>query len=176
MTRRRLAAGRLARVTFATWAAKSSPTPWDFANPHVVTLEVLAADIDAYDHVNNAVYLSWLDRAAWTHSATLGLSLEQCLAMRRGMARTPDADRLRAGRVCWATACWSAHGSSTPTRDCVSSVRFQIRRAADGETLARARIDYVCINLDSGRAVRMPESFSQRLHRDRRLIGAHRQV
>jgi acyl-CoA thioester hydrolase len=39
--------------------------------------------------------------------------------------------------------------------------RFQVRRAADGETLARARTDYVCINLDSGRAARMPESFQR---------------
>jgi acyl-CoA thioester hydrolase len=39
--------------------------------------------------------------------------------------------------------------------------RFQIRRAADGETLARARTDYVCINLDSGRAARMPDSFQR---------------
>ncbi|MGH8266170.1 MAG: acyl-CoA thioesterase, partial [Steroidobacteraceae bacterium] len=39
--------------------------------------------------------------------------------------------------------------------------RFQARRAADGETLARARIDYVCINLDSGRAARMPDIFSR---------------
>ena len=39
--------------------------------------------------------------------------------------------------------------------------RFQVRRKGDGRTLARARIDYVCINLDSGRAVRMPESFAR---------------
>jgi acyl-CoA thioester hydrolase len=39
--------------------------------------------------------------------------------------------------------------------------RFQVRRAPDAETLARARTDYVCINLDSGRAARMPESFSR---------------
>jgi acyl-CoA thioester hydrolase len=39
--------------------------------------------------------------------------------------------------------------------------RFQIRRAPEGETLARARTDYVCINLDSGRAARMPEHFSR---------------
>ena len=37
--------------------------------------------------------------------------------------------------------------------------RFQVRREPDGETLARARTNYVCINLDSGRACRMPESF-----------------
>jgi acyl-CoA thioester hydrolase len=38
--------------------------------------------------------------------------------------------------------------------------RFQVRRAQSAETLARARTDYVCINLDSGRACRMPESFA----------------
>jgi acyl-CoA thioester hydrolase len=137
---------------------KSSPATWDFGNPHVVTVEVLAADIDAYHHVNNSVYLSWLDRAAWSHSASLGLSLEQCLALRRGMAaHRTQIDYLRAAllgdRVLVGT--WIV---STDTKLRVER-RFQIRRAADGETLARARIDYVCINLDSGRAVRMPESF-----------------
>ncbi len=39
--------------------------------------------------------------------------------------------------------------------------RFQVLRASDGTTLARARTEYVCINLDSGRAARMPEVFSQ---------------
>jgi acyl-CoA thioester hydrolase len=137
---------------------KSSLATWDFGNPHVVTVEVLAADIDAYHHVNNSVYLSWLDRAAWSHSASLGLSLEQCLALRRGMAaHRTQIDYLRAAllgdRVLVGT--WIV---STDTKLRVER-RFQIRRTADGETLARARIDYVCINLDSGRAVRMPESF-----------------
>ena len=137
---------------------KASLPPWDFGNPHVVTLEVLAADIDAYDHVNNSVYLSWLDRAAWSHSATLGLSLEQCLAMRRGMAaHRTEIDYLRAAllgdRVLVGTWIVNTDAKLRVER------RFQIRRAADGETLSRARIDYVCINLDSGRAVRMPDSF-----------------
>ena len=137
---------------------KASLTPWDFGNPHVVTLEVLAADIDAYDHVNNSIYLAWLDRAAWSHSATLGLSLEQCVAMRRGMAaHRTEIDYLRAAllgdRVLVGTWIVNTDAKLRVER------RFQIRRAADGETLSRARIDYVCINLDSGRAVRMPDSF-----------------
>ena len=136
----------------------ASLTPWDFGNPHVVTLEVLAADIDAYDHVNNSVYLAWLDRVAWSHSATLGLSLEQCVAMRRGMAaHRTEIDYLRAAllgdRVLVGTWIVNTDAKLRVER------RFQIRRAADGETLSRARIDYVCINLDSGRAVRMPDSF-----------------
>jgi acyl-CoA thioester hydrolase len=133
-------------------------TPWDFGNPHVVTLEVLAADIDAYDHVNNSVYLAWLDRAAWSHSGTLGLSLEQCVAIRRGMAaHRTEIDYLKAAllgdRVLVGT--WIVNTDSKLRVE----RRFQIRRASDGETLSRARIDYVCINLDSGRAVRMPDSF-----------------
>ena len=133
-------------------------TPWDFGNPHVVTLEVLATDIDAYDHVNNSVYLAWLDRAAWSHSGTLGLSLEQCVAMRRGMAaHRTEIDYLKAAllgdRVLVGT--WIVNTDSKLRVE----RRFQIRRATDGETLSRARIDYVCINLDSGRAVRMPDSF-----------------
>jgi acyl-CoA thioester hydrolase len=134
--------------------------PWDFPSPHVVTLEVSADDIDAYNHVNNAVYLSWLDRAAWSHSAALGLSLQQCLELRRGMAaHRTEIDYLRAAllgdQVCVGTWIVSTDSKLRVER------RFQIRRGADGETLARARIDYVCINLDSGRASRMSESFQR---------------
>ena len=136
-------------------------TPWDFPAPHVVTLEVLPADIDAYDHVNNSVYLAWLDRAAWSHSAMLGISLEECTrALRRGMAaHRTEIDYLRAAvlgdQVLVGT--WIA---ATDAKLRVQR-RFQVRRAADGATLARARTDYVCINLDSGRATRMPESFQR---------------
>jgi acyl-CoA thioester hydrolase len=133
---------------------------WDFSNPHVVTLEVVASDIDAYDHVNNAVYLSWFDRAAWSHSASLGISLEECVRIRRGMAaHRTEIDYQRAAvlgdRVWVGTWIVSTDGRLRVER------RFQVRRAPDGETLARARTEYVCINLDSGRATRMPESFSK---------------
>jgi len=133
---------------------------WDFPNPHVVTLEVVASDIDAYDHVNNAVYLSWFDRVAWSHSAALGISLEECIRIRRGMAaHRTEIDYQRAAvqgdRVTVGT--WIV-GTDAKLR---VERRFQVRRAPDGETLARARTDYVCINLDSGRAARMPEPFSR---------------
>ena len=135
-------------------------TPWDFATPHVVAIAVLDADIDAYDHVNNSVYLSWLDRAAWSHSAALGLSLEQCVTLRRGMAaHHTEIDYLRAAVLGDAVlvGTWIVN---TDTKLRVGR-RFQVRRRRDGETLARARIDYVCINLDSGRATRMPDSFQR---------------
>ena len=132
---------------------------YDHPSPHVIELDVEARDIDAYDHVNNAVYLTWLDRAAWSHSAALGVPLEQCVALRRGMAalRTEiDFVRaaLRGDRVRVAT--WIASGDRLRVER-----RFQVLRAGDGATLARACTRYVCINLDSGRAVRMPELFAR---------------
>jgi acyl-CoA thioester hydrolase len=133
---------------------------FDHPAPHVIGLAVQPEDIDAYEHVNNAVYLTWLDRAAWSHSTALGVPLGQCVALRRGMAaHRIEIEYRRAavrGDVVQA-ATWIAN---TDGRLRVER-RFQVLRKADGETLARARIDYVCINLDSGRAVRMPESFAR---------------
>ena len=121
---------------------------------------MVAADIDAYSHVNNSVYLSWFDSAAWSHSAALGIPLEECTRIRRGMAaHRAEIDYQRAAvlgdRVSVATWIVSTDHKLRVER------RFQVRREPDGETLARARTDYVCINLDSGRACRMPESFAK---------------
>jgi len=37
--------------------------------------------------------------------------------------------------------------------------RFQIIRINDGKTLLRARSDYICTNLTSGKPARMPDIF-----------------
>ena len=132
---------------------------FDHPAAHVIELTVQPEDIDAYAHVNNAIYLTWLDRAAWSHSAALGVPLSQCLALRRGMAaQRIEIEYRRAARrgdvVQAATWIVSADGRLRAQR------RFHVRRKSDGVTLARACIDYVCINLDSGRATRMPASFA----------------
>jgi acyl-CoA thioester hydrolase len=131
---------------------------WDFGNPHLVRLDVNDTDIDEYGHVNNAVYLRWLDRAAWSHSAALGVSVADCTRMRRGMAALRiEIDYLRAAlpadRVDVATWIVESDHKLRVTR------RFHLRHAGDGGTLARATTQYVCLNLDSGRAVRMPPEF-----------------
>jgi acyl-CoA thioester hydrolase len=140
--------------------SRASSARFDHPAAHVIELHVQPEDIDAYEHVNNAVYLTWLDRAAWSHSAALGVPLEQCVALRRGMAaQRIEIDYLRAAvrgdLIQAATWIVAADGRLRAER------RFQIRRGSDGATLARARVDYVCINLDSGRAVRMPEMFAR---------------
>ncbi len=129
---------------------------WELPAPFCLELEVRPADIDAYGHVNNAVYLTWLDRTAWAHSAALGMPLERCLQLRRGMAAhrieidylaaAHPHERVQAGT--WIVA---------SDRRLRVQRRFQLRRGT--QTLARAAVQYVCISLDSGRAARMPEEF-----------------
>ncbi len=132
---------------------------WDLPHPHIAGVTVQDADIDAYGHVNNSVYLTWLDRAAWSHSAALGVPLTRCTQMRRGMAaQRIEIDYLRAALAAeeLQAATWivASDGRLRVTR------RFQILRTRDHATLARAQVQYVCINLDSGRAVRMPHEFA----------------
>jgi len=133
---------------------------FDHPAPHLIGLAVQPEDIDAYEHVNNAVYLTWLDRAAWSHSTALGVPLGQCVALRRGMAAHRIEIEYRRAAVRGDVVQAATWIVNTDGRLRVER-RFQVLRKADGETLARARIDYVCINLDSGRAVRMPESFAR---------------
>ena len=134
---------------------------WDLPGPHVTELLVQTDDIDAYDHVNNAVYVTWLDRAAWGHSAALGLPIERCLELDRGMAVLRSVisylrPALLGDAVHIGTWLLATEYKLRARR------RFQVRRAADGATLVRAEIDYVCIELSSGRPVRAPPEFRER--------------
>ena len=134
---------------------------WDLPAPHVHAVVAGSDDIDGYGHVNNAVYLKWLDQTAWSHSTALGLSPEACIGARRGMAvlrsqlhylaPALESDRLEVGT-------WIV-GTDGRLR---CARRFQVRRLVDGRTLLRALLHYVCIDLDSGRARRMPPEFVAR--------------
>ena len=129
--------------------------------PFTGTRRVASDEIDEYDHVNNTVYLRWLDGIAWSHSATLGLPLERCLALRRGMAvRHTRVDYLEAAQLddvlllaTWLVAC---DGRLRCTR------RFEILRVAGSSRVLEAEIDYFCLNLETGRPSRFPSEFSGR--------------
>jgi len=134
---------------------------WDLPAPHAISITVNAAEIDAYDHVNNSVYMTWFDRVAWDHSAAVGLPVERCLHLDRGMvvlrsviAYVRPAVRGDTVRV----ATWIL-----PNRRRVRvSRRFQVLRDSDDTTLARAEIEYACVELSTGRPSRWPPVFLER--------------
>jgi acyl-CoA thioester hydrolase len=133
---------------------------WDLPAPFIHERVAVHAEIDGYGHVNNAIYVAWLDDCAWAHSIFMNISPELCRRLNRGMAvwRTQlnyigaalEGDEIE-------VATWPVLNDKRLRID----RRFQIRRKADGETLLRALIHYVCIDLQTGKARRMPEEFTQ---------------
>ena len=139
-------------------AVTSNSINWDRPNPFTVFHEVASGDIDELGHTNNVCYLAWLERCAWAHSAAVGFDVHNMLAINHAMVvrdtrmqyllATFAADRLHIGD--WIVRC---DGKLRATR------AFQIVREQDQKTVMRAEIDYVCINIKSGRPSRMPPEF-----------------
>ena len=134
------------------------PDGWDLPEPFIETRVAARDEIDSYGHVNNAVYVAWLDSCAWAHATALSLGPDVCGRLNRGMAvwRT-QINYLGAafeGDVV-EIATWPVFNDERLRID----RRFQIRRRSDGETLLRALLHYVCIDLETGKARRMPPEF-----------------
>ena len=134
-------------------------TNWDFPDPHTIACSPAPADIDGLNHTNNGVYVRWCQDAGWSHSAVLGLALDDYQRLDRAMAiRRAEYDYLLASSLgealvlgTWLVA---SDGLMTMGR------RFQLVRERDGATVLRGRWDLVCIEISSGRPRRMPPAFT----------------
>lgn len=132
--------------------------PIPVADPFILRRVAGAADIDRFNHVNNARYIDWANEIAWAHSNALGLSFD-------------DYERLGAGCVVWRhefdyaapvrlgealdLATWIAENDNR-----LRLVRaYEFRRAGDGALVFRGRTVFVSIDMKSGKPTRMPKEF-----------------
>lgn len=131
---------------------------WDYPAPYILPLRAASADIDEFDHVNNAVYVQWMEECAWQHSISLGLGFAEYKALDRGMAvLRHEIDYLASAYVdeAFEMATWIAYSCQRLRMDRY----FQLMRVSDGVTLLRAKTTFVCIELSTGRPKRMPPTF-----------------
>lgn len=132
--------------------------PWDLPNPFVLELDVGNADIDELGHANHSVYVKWLERCAWSHSLSLGVTLADYRRLDRGMAVVRNevdylASAYEGERLLIATWIVSVQR--------IKLVRhFQVVRAADACVLLRAITTFACVELSSGKPKRMPEALA----------------
>jgi acyl-CoA thioester hydrolase len=131
---------------------------WDYPEPFTIQHTALAEEIDGYGHINNSVYLQWLDRCVWEHCEFVGLPFDLCRSLGKGFAAVRhEIDYIAA----------SYEGDEVLISNWVTlndnklraERHFQIIRAEDSKTLLRADSKYVCTDLNSGRPCRMPEEF-----------------
>jgi acyl-CoA thioester hydrolase len=133
---------------------------WLYPSPFITHWQVEQEQIDHYKHVNNVAYVSQLEKTAWTHSNALGLSIEKYQELDRGMAISRhEIDYLAAAvfgdHLLCATWIVECDNKLKLTR------QFQIIRQSDGLSMLKARTEFVCIALSSGKPKRMPKVFSE---------------
>ena len=122
------------------------------------TFRVGADAVDGFGHVNNAVYLKWIDATIWAHTRHVGLDEQTCLKLNRGMAAIRhEIDYIAAAYLGDELAVfnWLSFNDGKLR----ASRAVQIVRIGDEKTILRAKSDYICTNLKNGRPARMPPEF-----------------
>ncbi len=131
---------------------------WDYPEPHIIEHTATEDEADGYGHVNNSVYLKWLDQCVWAHCDAVNMSPAFCRQLNRGFAAIRH-------EIDYTTAAYPGDQVAIANWVTLNDERlraerqFQIIRIADERTLLRAQSYYVCTNLTTGRPVRMPEEF-----------------
>lgn len=134
------------------------PVKWDVAAPYVEKVTVEAQHIDEFGHTNNVVYLQWLERVAWAHSNSLGLSMDDYRRLGAGVvARKHELEYLAptfAGdELLLGTWVKDNDGRLSMWR------AYQIVRPVDRKTVLRGSTHWVCVDLKTGKPRRMPPEF-----------------
>lgn len=118
------------------------------------------AEVDAYGHVNNAVYLAWLDACAWAHAEALGFGMAAALDEQRGLAvRAVQLDYLGPARLGdrVVVSTWIVANDGR----CFGTRRFDV--ANMGCQILRGAIDYAMIDLKTLRPARMTKRYRELL-------------
>ena len=131
---------------------------WDHPNPFTMEVTVEPEHIDGLKHTNNTVYVKWCEQVAWAHSLSLGQDIESYQALNRAMAITrSEYDYLAASRLGdqLIAATWIVEWD----RKVSMRRHFQIIRPADGVTVLRGSVRFVCIDIETGAPRRLPPEF-----------------
>ena len=131
---------------------------WDHEAPFILRFTVKTEHIDALEHTNNTQYVIWCNETAWAHTTELGLGAHAYRSLDRAMALTKaQYNYLLATRLgeelevgTWITT-WD--------RRIVMERQMQIRSVATGETVLRAKLQFVCIEISTGKPKRPPKAF-----------------
>src|ERR1051326_854326 len=122
-------------------------------------IQVLEADIDELDHVNNIVYLRWVQEVATAH--WFSVVTEQQKAEYAWVVLRHEIDYLRPALLGDALVARTHVGEA-------SGARFdryvEIWRVKDNQMLARARSVWAALDARTGRPRRVDEALRSRFH------------
>lgn len=133
----------------------TSKTSKKFCYSHTVTQD----ELDFLGHVNNKTYLHWMEMVAWEHAKSVGISHELQRKLNRIMAVYDNYMQYHAS--CYLNdelqiLTWI----ETPIDCCRRKRFFEVIRKTDNKKVFSATSTYVCIDLKSHKARRVPKEFS----------------
>ena len=115
-----------------------------------MSVSVMSGDIDEQNHVNNTVYLRWVQEVATAHWRAVASAKSQ--ESTRWVVLRHEIDYK-------APACLSDHIVLRTWVGKASGLRFErfteIRRSSDGQLLSTARTVWCPVNAQTGRPVRL---------------------
>lgn len=122
-------------------------------------IHVQPKHLDGLGHVNNVVYLQWMQDIAWAHSQYLGLNLA-------GYQQLDAAMVARHHELTYLSACFLNDQLSVNTwlskNDGFNLYRhYEIIRLQDNKKVFEAMTHWVCVKMSTGRPVRMPDQFKK---------------
>jgi acyl-CoA thioester hydrolase len=121
---------------------------------HTLTYNVRYYEIDGYGHVNNMVYLSWMQEAAMAASAAAGFDLARYAQLKRAwhihQTEIEYLSPLTYGEAVAATT-WVADCSGVRSRR-----MYEFHRASNNELVARAHSDWAFIDTTTRRPAPIP--------------------
>ncbi len=111
--------------------------------------------VDVHGHINNLEYVKWMQEIAIEHSTAQGWGVERYMRERVSwFIRSHTIDYLEPGFAgdemkigTWVAA----------MNERTSPRRYVFVRSADGVILARAETMWACIDLDTGKAIPIPD-------------------
>ncbi|MEW9799107.1 acyl-CoA thioesterase [Alteromonas sp. CYL-A6] len=132
--------------------------PWRYNAPFIQPWKIEESHIDHYQHVNNVAYLSQVEKLAWAHSNSLGLSFSDYQAHDRAMViRRHELDYLQPAHLgdTLATATWivACDGKLSLTR------QFEFICPRREKVVFAAQTQFICASLSTGAPKRMPRPF-----------------
>lgn len=127
---------------------------WDFPNPHLRQFTVEETELDWMRHLNNVIWLRWVEETAWAHSEALGFPWSRYEELGCAwVAHRHELDYLGAANLgddlLFGTWVVENDGRLRTKR------QLQVIRIADQQTLLRCHTRWVTVDLASGRPRRM---------------------
>lgn len=131
---------------------------WQHPQPFILEHKVERSEIDHLNHVNNKVYLEWMENISWQHSLSVGIDYPLMQQLGKVMVIGQHEMNFRAG--CYlddelVIATWVSAPLSPKRR----TRYYQIIRKSDNKTVFHGHTQWICMDINTHKSANMPQEF-----------------